>query len=94
MMDKLLLLIFCHLIGDYFLQNDYIAKTKGDNWYHLFVHSVLYIVPFYLCFGVTWQLWYLLVSHFVVDGAKARYHTISYMQDQVWHYITLLTYLS
>ena len=34
-MNKLILLVFCHLVGDYVLQNDFIAKTKGSNWYHL-----------------------------------------------------------
>lgn len=31
-MNKLILLVFCHLVGDYVLQNDFIAKTKGSNW--------------------------------------------------------------
>lgn len=26
-MNKLILLVFCHLVGDYVLQNDFIAKT-------------------------------------------------------------------
>ena len=34
-MNKLILLVFCHLVGDYVLQNDFIAKNKGSNWYHL-----------------------------------------------------------
>ena len=35
------LLVFCHLVGDYVLQSDFIAKTKGSNWYHLFVHCAM-----------------------------------------------------
>lgn len=35
-------LILCHLIGDYVLQIDRIADTKGTNMYHLFVHCALY----------------------------------------------------
>ena len=46
-MNKLILLVFCHLVGDYVLQNDFIAKNKGSNWYHLFVHCALYCLPFY-----------------------------------------------
>ena len=38
-MNKLILLVFCHLVGDYVLQNDFIAKNKGSNWYHLFVSA-------------------------------------------------------
>jgi hypothetical protein len=36
---KMIELILCHLIGDYVLQIDRIADTKGANMYHLFVHS-------------------------------------------------------
>jgi len=28
--ELLLKLVFCHLIGDYVLQSDFIAKTKGE----------------------------------------------------------------
>ena len=56
-LEKILLLVFCHLIGDYVLQIDFIAKTKGINFYHLLVHCLLYIVPFYIVFGMGWQLW-------------------------------------
>ena len=41
MIEKTIQLIMCHLIGDYVLQIDFIAKSKGDNWYHLFVHCAL-----------------------------------------------------
>lgn len=32
MIEIIYKLIICHLIGDYVLQNDFIAKTKGENW--------------------------------------------------------------
>lgn len=35
MTQLLFRLVVCHLIGDYCLQSDFIAKTKGQNWYHL-----------------------------------------------------------
>lgn len=25
-------LVMCHLAGDYVLQSDFLAKTKGENW--------------------------------------------------------------
>ena len=91
--ELLLKLVFCHLVGDYVLQCDFIAKTKGENWYHLFVHCVLYCLPFQICFGTDWRLLVLLVTHLIVDALKARYKKISYTQDQVIHYITMLIYL-
>lgn len=88
-MLKLLLLIMCHMFGDYVLQNDFIAKTKGENWYHLIVHSVLYSVPFLIFFGLSYSLIFLIISHFVIDALKARYDLIKYWEDQLLHYVVL-----
>lgn len=69
-------LILCHLIGDYVLQTDRIADTKGTNMYHLFVHCALYCVPFYFLLGVSWQLTFIFIAHVIVDLLKARYKKI------------------
>lgn len=92
MIELIYKLILCHLIGDYVLQGDFIAKTKEDNWYHLLVHCVLYTLPFYICFGFDWRLVYILIMHILIDPLKARYKKISYIQDQVIHYCTMLVY--
>lgn len=92
-MSSLINLIMCHLIGDYVLQSDFIAKTKGENWYHLVVHCFLYCVPFYLLFGTTWHLAVIFVSHIIIDALKARYKKISYMTDQLLHYVITLIYV-
>jgi hypothetical protein len=73
------------MIGDYVLQIDYIAKTKGDNWWHLLSHCVTYTVPFALAFGIDWRIAVLLVTHFAVDAIKARWHVIGYVNDQIGH---------
>lgn len=93
MLEKIILLVFCHLIGDYVLQSDFIATTKGTNWYHLFVHSALYLVPFYICFGLVWQIAVIFVAHLIIDPLKARYNKINYWQDQTLHYLVSLLYL-
>ena len=91
--NTLLLLVVCHMLGDYFLQVDFIAKTKGVNWYHLIVHCMLYVVPFIITFGLDWRIYILLLSHLAIDPLKARYKKITYMQDQALHYLVLLIYL-
>lgn len=93
MIKKICILVFCHMIGDYVLQSDYIARTKGENWYHMIVHCILYIVPFCIQFGFAWQLPTLLVTHIVIDSLKARYRKISYVGDQFLHYLVCLLYL-
>ena len=93
MLEKNFILVLCHLMGDYVLQIDFIAKSKGNNIYHLLVHCLLYCLPFYIVFGWVWQLIPLLVLHIVIDVLKARYKLIPYWLDQVLHYATCLLYL-
>lgn len=88
--ELLLKIAFCHLVGDYVLQCDFIAKTKGENWYHLFVHCILYCLPFYVVFGLTWELVVLFLTHVIIDALKARYEVISYKTDQVLHYYVVM----
>lgn len=85
MREKLYILLLCHMIGDYVLQTDFLAKTKGENWWHLTVHSFLYSLPFYICYGMDLRIWTLIYTHFVTDMLKARYNGINYLQDQIIH---------
>ena len=89
-MNNLVWLVFCHLIGDYVLQSDFLASTKGKNWYHLIVHCALYCVPFAVVFGLTWHIAALFATHVIVDSMKARFGVLSYIGDQASHYIILL----
>lgn len=89
----ILKLLFCHLIGDYVLQSDFIAKTKGNNWYHLVVHSLLYCLPLYVLFGLDLRMIFILFTHIITDMLKARFNKITYFQDQLMHYMFLMVYL-
>lgn len=91
-MDLAIILIYCHLLGDYVLQCDYIAQTKGKNWYHLLVHCALYTFLFYFLFGLNWQLAVVFVTHIIIDALKARYKKINYVTDQILHYLVLAVY--
>ena len=92
-MDNVIHLILCHLVGDYVLQCDFIAKTKGYNFYHLFVHCALYCLPFVLLYGIDWKIGILFASHIIIDVLKARFNKISYIIDQILHYIVLFIFL-
>ena len=92
MIDTLYKLIICHLIGDYVLQSNFIATTKGKNIYHLIIHCLLYSLPFYLAFGMCWQLVIITLLHFPIDIAKAKYNKLSYLTDQIIHYILICIY--
>lgn len=89
----LILAIFAHCLGDYVLQVDFIAQTKGKNWYHLIIHCILYTFAFYMLFGLTWHLSIIFITHLIIDPIKARYNKITYTKDQVLHYLITLIYL-
>lgn len=90
MLEKLYILLVCHMIGDYVLQTDFLAKTKGENDWHLAVHCFLYSLPFYIYCGMDWRLCMLICMHFIIDMLKARYKSINYLQDQILHIIILI----
>lgn len=92
MLIKIIELLMCHMFGDYVLQSEFIAMTKGKNWYHLFVHSVLYCIPFAFIFGIDYKLLIVFLTHMIIDPLKARYNKITYPQDQILHYLVCLIY--
>ena len=93
-LKSLITIIFCHLVGDYPLQQDFIAQTKGLMRYHMLVHCALYCVPFAVVYGIDVKLLLLFVSHLLVDSCKGRYKAIGYVCDQVLHYmVAIILYL-
>lgn len=93
MIEAIYRLIVCHFIGDYVLQSDFLAKSKGTNIWHMISHCFLYSVPFAIVFGFEWQIAVILCTHFIIDSLKARYKKIGYVADQVLHFAVLSIYL-
>ena len=85
-------LIACHMMGDYVFQTDFLARTKGENPWHLLVHCVLYTTPFAVAFGIDWRIAWLLVSHLLIDALKARWSKIGYVSDQISHLLAIAVY--
>ena len=92
-MKTVFILLASHFIGDYVLQTDFLAKTKGDNIWHLFIHSVLYSLPVMIAFGFNWKVPFIIGTHIVIDALKARYKVINYVADQVLHLMVLVIYV-
>ena len=86
-MGLLYKIVACHMIGDYVLQNDFLAKTKGENWWHLIAHCILYSVPFALAFGFDWKVLVIVGTHIIIDALKARWNMIDYSVDQALHFL-------
>jgi len=57
-----------HLVGDYILQNDWMAQNKKKSWFPCFVHCVLYTLAVMLFTG--WNIVWapaVFVSHYIFD---------------------------
>jgi hypothetical protein len=92
MIETIIKLILCHIFADYFLQTEYIANNKGKDYYILFIHCALYIIPLYIVFGYTWHLIPVFILHIIIDYLKAFKGKMALWQDQVIHYLTLGVY--
>ena len=86
-------LLACHMLGDYVMQTDFLARTKGESWWHLLAHCVTYTVPFAVVFGLDWRVALLLLTHIIIDALKARWKVIDYFMDQSLHLLVLGAYL-
>lgn len=59
--------IFAHLIGDYLLQNDWMAFGKKQKSWICAVHVATYLLPFLFCDFAWWQLAIIAAQHFAQD---------------------------
>lgn len=68
-------ILMAHLVGDYIIQNDWMARLKTVSWLPAVVHGVTYTLPHLF---VTQSVWALLViggTHIVID----RYRLAKYV---------------
>ena len=92
-LHSLIKIIFCHLVGDYVLQSEYLAKGKVHDMYLLLVHCALYCLPFYLAYGFAIRLAILFIMHVIIDLLKCM-NKIDIVKDQALHYaLAILLYI-
>ena len=59
--------IYAHLIGDYIIQNDWMATNKKSSDLHCFIHVITYMIPFAFCGLRWWQFLLIAIQHFIGD---------------------------
>lgn len=79
-------ILFGHLIGDYFLQNRWMAMKKGGATWPAIVHCVLYTIAI-CCFTQFNYEWFLFVSitHFLVDRFSLADHYLRLIGSRSLH---------
>lgn len=95
-MERLLLLVTTHFIGDFAFQSEWMAKCKGTSREVLFYHVATYVSAMYafmLASGYHPTPQGILVDgavHFLADGLKGRGIVKSIWLDQCIHLATRL----
>lgn len=59
--------ICSHFIGDYLLQNDWMAANKKRHYLPCLVHVLCYLIPFLFCSLTATQLILIGVQHYIQD---------------------------
>lgn len=59
--------IYAHMIGDYILQNDWMARNKKFNSLICFVHVFTYMIPFIFTDLNPLQLILIATQHYIQD---------------------------
>jgi hypothetical protein len=59
--------IYAHLIGDYLLQNDWMARNKKSNSIACLVHVLTYMIPFLFTDFNLLQLVLIALQHYIQD---------------------------
>lgn len=59
--------VLAHLIGDFILQNDWMAKGKKENSLICLIHIITYLIPFVFTDIIWWGIVLIGVEHFIQD---------------------------
>lgn len=93
---KYLLLLACHFLGDYGLQNAWMATMKGKEWHPLLAHVVTYTAVFALFLHLSpffhfssWIVLFVACSHLLIDICKSRLNLFSDATDQGLHFVCM-----
>lgn len=93
-------LLLTHFIGDFLLQNDWMALNKSKSWFALTIHCWLYSFVF-LWIQTPWWFSVCFCTHFCTDAITSRWTSKLYQAghrhwffvviglDQLIHYFTL-----
>jgi hypothetical protein len=76
--DALALQLVCHAVGDYVLQNHWMALKKTQAWPPALVHALFYTVPFAVVFGLVPALAVIGVTHAIIDRYRLVNHWVKF----------------
>ena len=78
--------LLLHLIGDYVLQTDWMARTKTRSSIATLAHAVVYALPFLLLSPSVTAIAAIAGSHFLIDRFRLARH-VAFAKNKLsdWH---------
>lgn len=71
-----LYIILAHLVGDYLIQNQWMADNKTSRWWPAIVHGITYTIPYIFITQSFWALFVICATHIVIDRYRLAKHFI------------------
>lgn len=72
---KILMGLLLHFVGDYLLQNDWLAQNKTKSNLAAFIHATIYSLPFlFICNNYLWLIVY--ITHYLIDRYRLAVYWI------------------
>lgn len=68
--------LLCHLIGDYILQNDWMAQNKTKSFIPAAIHALLYTLPFFVLTLNVFTLSIICLTHLLIDRFRLAVYVI------------------
>lgn len=69
--------LLIHLVGDYWLQNNWMAMNKKRNFGIALLHSFVYTLPFILVCKSFVALFVIMITHALIDGT----HVVNFLNQ-------------
>jgi len=90
-MEKLILYLAAHFIGDFAFQTTWMATNKGKSWLVNFCHAATYAAAFALVAKPSLSaLLVIFITHFWIDPLGTRWKVIkSPVLDQILHLLVI-----
>ena len=72
-----------HLVGDYLLQEDWMAANKKKNWFPCFIHCCFYSLA--VCLFAQWSAPWIFLTIFITHFAIDRTQFVKWWMTNVSH---------
>ena len=77
--------LLCHLIGDYWLQNNKQATLKTTKIEWAILHGILYSIPFLFLIQDVFPLLIICISHIIIDRYRLSYKLCSFTNPELFN---------